>query len=110
MTSKEKKFQNGHKTFNSAEAKALDELLKSERQKADYFNENKFQILRARNPLTGEETPREGEGEPVMNLNWEYRDLPPKVEITSKVGISPEKYAILGNSPKAPRSSAPRYR
>mmetsp|Transcript_20311 Transcript_20311/g.29160 ORF Transcript_20311/g.29160 Transcript_20311/m.29160 type:complete len:94 (-) Transcript_20311:323-604(-) len=81
-----KEFSNGHKTLNAAEAKALQELLKSERDKRTYFENNKMKMVRARNPLAGELTPRDGYGEPIINTNWVDRELPTKKqkELTQK--------------------------
>jgi len=78
----------------------LQQLLKSERDKAEHFIKNKETMTRSRNPLTGEATPREGEGEPIINPNWEDAHIPEKKEVSGKIGIRQEKYNILGNSPK----------
>ena len=58
---------NGHVSFNAAQAKALDELLDHERKYAKQFKLNMHDMTRSRNPILGEPTPREGEGEPIIN-------------------------------------------
>ena len=58
---------NGHVCLNAAEAKALDELLSHEKKYANNFKLNMNAMTRARNPILGEPTPREGEGEPIIS-------------------------------------------
>mmetsp|Transcript_901 Transcript_901/g.899 ORF Transcript_901/g.899 Transcript_901/m.899 type:complete len:173 (-) Transcript_901:180-698(-) len=93
---------NGHKTLNASEAKALQELLKSEKERRKYFEENKFTMVRSRNPLTGEATPRDGQGEPIINTNWVDREpvllrRKKDKELTEKIGVKSERYNCLGN-------------
>ena len=57
---------NGHVCYNASESKALNELLSHERLYCDRFKLNMNQMTRSRNPLLGEPTPREGEGEPII--------------------------------------------
>lgn len=52
-------FKNGHKAFTVAEANVLTETQHRERRQADYFESYKSKMLRPRNPLLGESTPRE---------------------------------------------------
>jgi hypothetical protein len=94
-----REFKDGHKTLNAAEAKALQELLKSERDKRKFFEENKHRMIKARNPLVGEITPRDGMGEPIINPNHTNSDhykKKPK-ELTEKIGINSNRYNCLGN-------------
>lgn len=95
------KLNNGHKTLNAAEAKALQELLKSEKDRRLYFEENKHKMVRSRNPLTGEATPRDGMGEPIINPNWVNREITSyrkkEKELTEKIGVKTERYNCLGN-------------
>jgi hypothetical protein len=94
-------FSDGHKTHNATEARALQEHLKSEKERRKYFEENKLTMVRARNPLTGEATPRDGLGEPIINPNW-IDGGPPlhrrkEKELTEKIGVQSERYNCLGN-------------
>ena len=111
-----REYKDGHKTLNSKEAKAITELLVSENKKRDAFQRNlSLDILgRPRNPLTGEETPRNIRGEPIMNStalieatnkiplmnrDMPYRELPKKMEPLGKIGVHEEIYRkALGNS------------
>jgi hypothetical protein len=102
-----KEYSNGHKTMGAMEALALQQLLKSERDKAEYFATNKETMTRPRNPLTGEATPREGEGELIINPHWDEPVVRPEKEVSGKIGIKPEKYNILGNSPTKSRKLEP---
>ena len=92
-----KVYSNGHKTLGAMEALGLQQLLKQERTRAEYFWNNKETMIRPRNPLTGEMTPREGEGEPIINPNWDAAPIPKEKEVSGKVGIKVERYNILGN-------------
>lgn len=53
-----KVFTNGHKSFTSAECRLLIETQAREKQIVKTFDDTKYNIVRPRNPLTGEETPR----------------------------------------------------
>ena len=66
LQNKHKRFTNGHKTFTSSEMEAMHELLHHEVTRRDNFERNKYQWRMPRNPLTGEATPREGEGEYII--------------------------------------------
>ena len=95
-----KEFSNGHKTFTSMEAMAMQQLQTQERNRAEYFQANKHTMHRPRNPVLGEATPREGSGEPLMPA---YSSSPSEGEdlmknYTAKVGEITERYNILGNS------------
>ena len=111
-----REYKDGHKTLNSKEAKAITELLVSENKKRDAFlrNLSKDVLGRPRNPLNGEETPRNIRGEPIMNSvalieatnkiplmnkDMPYRELPKKMEPLGKIGVNEENYRkALGNS------------
>jgi len=56
----EKRFMNGHKSFTSAEARALNEQQQREKVTLDLFDSKWRHNIRPRNPLCGEETPRDG--------------------------------------------------
>ena len=56
-----KRFTNGHKTFTSLEARAMNEQQSRERITAEVFEKNLPNLTRKRNPLAGEQTPRSGE-------------------------------------------------
>jgi hypothetical protein len=81
--------------------------LKSEKERRKYFEENKLTMVRARNPLTGEATPRDGQGEPIINPNWIDRGPPlhrkKERELTEKIGVQSDRYNCLGNSSKSGR-------
>jgi len=55
-----KRFTNGHKCFTSAEAKAMNEQQHRERVTELMFEQKKDNLVRPRNPMTGEQTPRTG--------------------------------------------------
>lgn len=57
-----KRFNNGHKTFNWREQQFLKEIYNGERTSNEKFNDKISTRRRPRNPLLGEETPREGQG------------------------------------------------
>ena len=57
----QKRFTNGHKVFTAAEAKRMNEQQHRERVTQLEFEANFHNLHRARNPLSGEETPRSGE-------------------------------------------------
>ena len=53
-----KRFNNGHKTYTTSEAKIMTETQTRERRAMDNFIKNKDTLTKPRNPLTGEITPR----------------------------------------------------
>lgn len=55
-----KRFNNGHKTFNWREQQFLKEVYNGERTSNEKCNDKITTLRRPRNPLLGEETPREG--------------------------------------------------
>lgn len=62
-----KRFTNGHKQFTAAEAMELGQVLAVETRIAANFEKSKHTMTRARNPLTGEQTPRGDEkGIPIL--------------------------------------------
>jgi hypothetical protein len=93
-----KVYSNGHKTFGAMEALGFQQQLKREITTQEYFVRNKEIMIRPRNPLTGEPTPRDGLGEPIINPNWEPSPVKEKKEVSAKIGIKHSKYDILGNS------------
>ena len=58
---------NGHKVFTAAEATAMYELQTHEKVRAQRFEENLHNLKANRNPLTGQETPRVGEEQILMD-------------------------------------------
>ena len=94
-----KVYSNGHKCMGSMEALGLQQLLAQERNRAEYFQANMHTMHRPRNPMTGEETPREGKGEPLLPPNWKPAVEKEYIGCTPKVGEIKERYDILGNSP-----------
>lgn len=104
-----KEFNNGHKTFIASEAKAFNEQLKAEKTRREYFDAYKHTMIRDRNPLIGDPTPRVNlmtgvhiNQEPIINPNWIPRPLPESItksqKLTEKIGIETTKYHFLGNS------------
>lgn len=57
-----KRFNNGHKTFNWRESEFLKEIYNGERTSNEKSNDKISTRRRPRNPLLGEDTPREGSG------------------------------------------------
>lgn len=113
-----KEFNNGHKTFIASEAKAFNEQLKAEKSRREYFDAYKHTMIRDRNPLIGDPTPRvnlmTGERinqEPIINPDWIPRPLPvslaKKQKMTEKIGIETSKYHFLGNTYMATEGSSP---
>ena len=85
-----KRFHNGHKTFSSAEATAIYELQTHEKHRRENFEKNKDKLVAFRNPLTGEETPREGQEMLIMEAydqsrTRNYEDV--SLKTTGKIGF-----------------------
>mmetsp|Transcript_11917 Transcript_11917/g.19397 ORF Transcript_11917/g.19397 Transcript_11917/m.19397 type:complete len:195 (+) Transcript_11917:193-777(+) len=104
-----KEFNNGHKTFVTSEAKAFNEQLKAEKSRREHFDAYKHTMIRDRNPLIGDPTPRVDlmtgvriNQEPIINPEWIPRPLPEfvtkKEKMTEKIGVETSKYHFLGNS------------
>lgn len=51
-------FTDGHKSFDSFAARVLTETQMRERRTLETFERNKTSFIKARNPITGEQTPR----------------------------------------------------
>ena len=86
----QKRFTNGHKSFTAAEAKALTETQLREKSTAEVFNNNKYNMCRERNPLTGEDTPRlpQYPGIPILNTHGTGEIyIPMHKEVTGKVNF-----------------------
>ena len=122
-----KTFTNGHKSFTAAEARAMVEQQTRENKTAANFEVAKATLIRPRNPLTGEETPRPGgemgagmrrvEGVPLIPANqpkpstppatnmWSRRNRPKDVSL--KVGALEEEDARIQHelSPLPPHTS-----
>ena len=86
-----KRFTNGHKTFTASEMEALHELLHHEETRRNRFNKLKHEMKKARNPLTGEKTPRydEGEGEWIIqpsHRNSKTYVINPQKPVSDKIG------------------------
>jgi hypothetical protein len=82
----QKVFKNGHKCFDSIETKTYNEAFERERRIAVNFEKNKHNLLKPRNPLNGEMTPRPGN---------EY-DLLISPELLSK--LAEEKKLVLADA------------
>jgi len=108
-----KRFTNGHKTLTTSEATALTELLRGEQRKRANFQQLKDVMVRSRNPLAGDQTPRTQNGDVVLNPNAHgtvangrplfdagrpQRVLPPEKWPQGQIGVPDGKYNILGNS------------
>lgn len=67
-------------------------------------------MIRARNPISGEATPREGKGEPILNPEWQEREISTfrkkEKPLTEKIGAISSRYDCLGNSPSKAASSS----
>lgn len=81
-----KTFNNGHKSFTAMEALALTQTVNAEVKKSHYFEENKHKMVRPRNPLTGEITPRDGNGEPLIREFAGEFPRKKEFEVTAKIG------------------------
>lgn len=110
-----KKWTNGHKSFTSAQSRALNELLNREKGTQENFLQMKDIMKKPRNPLNGEATPRDIRGNVVINPNAHGKavggnllinpnateiDLSKftKKEPMGKIGVKEGKYDILGNT------------
>lgn len=104
-----REYNNGHKTFIASEAKAFHEQLRAEKSRKEYFDAYKHTMMRDRNPLVGDPTPRvdpvtgiKSHQEPIINPNWVPRPLPEfvtkKEKLTEKIGVDVAKYYFLGNN------------
>jgi hypothetical protein len=112
-----KQWTNGHKTFTSAQCRALNEMIHTEDAIRGRFEKIRSDIKKPRNPLTGEPTPRDIRGNVVLNpgaLNTVNGGIPlydsetqssgtgtnrfsPKTPM-GKIGVTENKYDILGNT------------
>lgn len=111
-----KRFTNGHKCFTSSQVKAVNELQAHEDNYRETFRREKDIFMRARDPMVGDETPRDAHGQPIMNAsklkanvvanNAELlfpkgrgpgRSAQPMKLPPGQIGTSVEKYNILGN-------------
>jgi hypothetical protein len=81
-----KRFTNGHKTFNSSEAKSLFETQTRERRTKDFFEANKDSMIRPRNPLVGEITPRDKRFGNSLIPPGDPTPIPERKAVTSKIG------------------------
>ena len=127
-----KHFTNGHKSFTAAEAKGMTEQQTRENVTLAVFEKLKSTYIRPRNPLCGEQTPRDGNrmgesrvegfllfppehdevkpGTPPEYSMWSKRNRPK--EATLKVGQLEDAVAKLAveSSPVAPKTSPPMVR
>lgn len=112
-----KQWNNGHKFFLASEAKALTELLRTEKHVSENFVRVRTKMVKPRNPLNGDATPRDVDGEPVLNPKsfqrivggiplFSEKDHSDSQEIArkyvqkgtvGKIGVSDSKYDVLGN-------------
>jgi len=107
-----KEWKNGHKCFNAAESKAFSEQLYTESTSVDRFELNRRAMVRPRNPLNGDYSPRNARGVIVMNPNASHTvvggvrlfsddktatQIAVKKDLIGKIGVPDSKYNILGN-------------
>jgi len=109
-----KRFTNGHKQFNSAQVKAVNELQCHEDRFRNNFKDLNSIMTKPRDPLAGDATPRKNNGDPVLNPNDHganvngYPLFPkdhhktlkvksPAKLVTGQIGVPDSKYKILGN-------------
>ena len=90
--SKSKVPNNGHICMNASESKALNEILSHEKNYSDKFKLNLHHMTRSRNPLLGEPTPREGEGELIIS----------SAPLTSSAELVSKRYILLTCSSELP--------
>eukprot|EP01038_Epipyxis_sp_PR26KG_P004452 gene4452-6297_t len=83
----EKKWTNGHKFFDAQQSKGFVELLKTEERTRMKYNTEMKTMIKPRNPLNGDITPRNRNGFKVINPNL-YAD------------------AVVGSIPLFPEDSA----
>lgn len=105
-----KVFSNGHKCFTSAQAAAMNEQQSRERKTAEVFEANKDMMYRPRNPMTGEQTPRDGtvykevrvEKYPLIQLNRPEAKPPRELKQTTlKPGVAEPKSGPLDELERA---------
>lgn len=101
-------YNDGHRSFNAMETKAISAYYLKERQIRERFDREKASMIKPRNPIHAEATPRDGKGVPlidntpqvdVLSLHKESiirrrRYLP----VAGKIG-NQEEFYIAENSP-----------
>ena len=109
-----KRFTNGHKQFNSSQVKAVNELQGHEDRYRENFKTLRHIMTKPRDPLAGDATPRQINGDVVLNPNAHGTNAkgyplfaadhhltlkvrPPKKLTTGQIGVPDHKYLILGN-------------
>lgn len=75
-----RRFNNGHKTFTAMETKTMHETHSREIRAVKIFNTNRTALIKPRNPVLGEETPRT-----TFNLKGETRT-------TGELLFSPDRF------------------
>ena len=116
-----KKYNNGHKFFNSTETQAYNDILKKEEYISKKFDTIKSKLILPRNPLCGDLTPRDEKGDYVINpnahgkavggtlifpnglsrtstLSSEALKRMTKKDLVAKIGEEQGRYDILGNT------------
>lgn len=108
-------FKDGHKSFNTMETEAISAYYLKERQIREHFEREKSSMIRPRNPIHAEATPRDGQGillidssipqVDVLSIHKEStlrrrRYLP----VTGKIGNQDELY-ITERSPNRPAAT-----
>lgn len=109
-----KRFTNGHKQFTSDQVKAVNELQSHEERYRENFKTLRNIMTMPRNPLAGDHTPRQTNGDVVLNPNAHGTNIhgfplfpeghektikprPPKKLTAGQIGVPDHKYLILGN-------------
>jgi len=114
-----KVYFNGHKFFDAQQSKAHKELLQTESRVADNFHAVKKLLVRPRNPINCDPTPRDERGDAVLNPNlhgkvfggtlifpndYSYSETRESLSRfsdkrpTEKIGVDEGKYDILGRT------------
>jgi hypothetical protein len=125
-----KKFTNGHKFFLAHESKGYVELLKREESTQTNYHATKMSKTRPRDPLNGDPTPRDKDGNAVLNTSKPGAQavggqplFPERVNVlpfeqtatyqtflkkqaVGKIGVDEERYSVLGNT-VSPLSALP---
>lgn len=115
-----KVYFNGHKFFDAQQSKAHKELLQTESRVAENFHVVKKLLVRPRNPINCDPTPRDERGEAVLNPNLHgkvfggtliftddyYSNTENRESLsrfsekrpTEKIGVDEGRYDILGRT------------
>lgn len=113
-----KKYNNGHQFYDSQQSTAHKEMLKTESRVSTNFEKSKHVLIKPRNPINGDPTPRDVKGDAILNPNLhgkalggtllfpESEQFEPRESLsrfssrrpTEKIGVDEGKYDILGRT------------